>query len=297
MKARQREGTYEAPVANGTLNAGATALPQFGAGYRFAEGQEIFASYAKNIAAFQGGGAGGPLRVSQPSFDASRGRLKPERSETTEAGWRINRHALEAAAVVYHVTFDNRLLSLNPCPSIQAGTSPECTTRYVNVGSVRSRGAEFTLVLKPGEHFRWHNTASFNRSTYQSDYREGGTLVPTRGKVTVDTPNRLYSSELSWTQGSWNAALRGKYTGKRYVTYTNDRGFGGFTTFDLGLSYDFGNVGFAKSMRTSFNVTNLTGKRHATSLSAFANSDPQGVQQSFHASAPRQMFMTADVAF
>jgi iron complex outermembrane recepter protein len=297
MKARQREGAFEALVATGRLNAGATALPQFGVGYRFGESQEVFASYAQNIAAFQGGGAGGPLLVNQTSFDATRGRLKPERSETTEAGWRINRDSLEASAVVYHVMFDNRLLSLNPCPSIQEGTSSECTTRYVNVGSVKSRGAEFTFVLKPGKHLRWYNTASFNRSTYQSNYLQGGTVIPTRGKTTVDTPNHLYSSELSWKKGAWNAALRGKYTGKRYVTYTNDRGFGGFTTFDFGLGYDFGKVGFAKSMRASFNVTNLTDKRHATSLSAFANSDPEGVQQTFQASAPRQMFVALDMSF
>lgn len=287
----------ESPVANGRLTAEKSLLPQLGFGYRLGGGQELFLSYAKNIAAFQGGGAGGPLQVTQASFDATRGNLKPEQSRTIEGGYRVVRQDIEASLALYDVTFDNRLLSLNPCPSIQQGTTPECTTRFYNVGGVSSHGAELTFIWKPFAHFEWYNSASFNRSTYDDNYTQNGALVPTRGKITVDTPQKMLASEVSWNSGPWNLSLRGKYTGTRYYTYTNDRGFGGYTTFDLGAGYDFGKFSYASDIRLSLNVTNLTDKRYASNLSAFGNTDPNGRALAFHASAPRQAFVTLDMKF
>lgn len=287
----------EAPVANGALKAGKSLLPQLGLGYKLAAGQEVFLSYAKNIAAFQGGGAGGPLQVTQASFDASRGNLKPEQSRTIEGGYRITQQAFEASVALYDVKFDNRLLSLNPCSSIQQGTTPACTTRFYNVGGVSSHGAELTFIWKPFDHVQWYNSASFNRSTYDNNYTQNGALVPTRGKITVDTPQKMLASEISWHDGPWNLSLRGKYTGRRYYTYTNDQGFGGYTAFDFGAGYDFGPAWFAKDVRLSLNVTNLTDRRYESNLSAFANGDPTGRRLAFHASAPRQGFLTLNVKF
>ncbi|MFC4763484.1 TonB-dependent receptor [Dyella koreensis] len=297
MTAKQATGNFEAPVANGTLKADKNLLPQIGLGYKIDANQELFLSYAKNIAAFQGGGASGPLLVTQSSFNATQGNLKPEQSRTIEGGYRYVEREFEASAALYDVKFDNRLLSLNPCPSIQQGTTPACTTRFYNVGSVSSKGAEFTFIWKPFEHFQWYNSASFNRSTYDNDYVQNGITVPTKGKVTVDTPKRMFASEISWVYGPWNVSLRGKYTGTRYYTYTNDQGFGGYTSFDFGAGYDFGAAWFAQDIRLSLNVTNLTDKRYASNLTAFANTDPNGRQLAFHASAPRQSFLTLDVKF
>ncbi|WP_140724474.1 TonB-dependent receptor [Pseudomonas sp. Hp2] len=298
MTARETPGiAVESPVANGELKASKALLPQAGLSYRLAEGQEVFLSYAKNIAAFQGGGAGGPLLVTQASFDATRGNLEPEESRTIEGGYRFVRGDVEASLAAYDVKFDNRLLSLNPCPSIQQGTTPACTTRFYNVGSVTSRGAELTVLWKPSEHFQWYNSASFNRSTYDDDYVQNGVTVPTSGKTTVDTPKRMFASEIAWTYAGWNANLRAKYVGQRYYTYTNDQGFGGFTTFDAGAGYDFGQVSALQALRLSVNVTNLTDKRYAADLSGFTNSDPNGRVLAFHASAPRQVFLTLDAKF
>lgn len=298
MTARETPGiAVESPVASGELKASKTLLPQAGVSYRLAEGQEVFLSYAKNIVAFQGGGAGGPLLVTQASFDATLGNLEPEQSRTVEGGYRVVRGDFEASAVAYDVKFDNRLLPLNPCPSIQQGTTAACTTRYYNVGSVSSRGGELTLLWKPSEHLQWYNSASLNRSTYDDNYVQNGVVVPTSGKTTVDTPKRMFASEIAWTWGGWNANLRAKYTGQRFYTYTNDQGFGGFTAFDAGAGYDFGQVALLQALKLSLNVTNLTDKRYAADLSGFTNSDPTGRVMAFHASAPRQVFLTLDAKF
>jgi len=117
------------------------------------------------------------------------------------------------------------------------------------------------------------------------------------GKITVDTPQRMASSEISWNRDGFFASLRAKYTGKRYYTYTNDQSVPGVTTFDAGAGYDFGPGMGLRNVRVSLNATNLTNKRYAGQLSSFAPTDPKGTRYAIHASAPRQIFMTVAAEF
>jgi iron complex outermembrane receptor protein len=283
--------------ATGRLSASKALLPQFGARYKLADGQEIFGSFSKNIAMFQGGFKLGPQAVSQAIWNAQ-GDLKPEKSRSLEAGYRIEKDTFAASVAAYNVRFDNRLLQYNPCDSRQP-VGPTCGNRFYNVGGVDSRGVELTLVWTPVDHLRWYNSASFNRSTYASDYVQAGVVQHTRGKIQTDTPRQLFATQIDWDNGPWSASLRGKFTGERFYTYTNDRGFGGVTTWDLSAGYDFGAWSFARNVRVTLNATNLTGKRDASNLdaSAFVPSDPNGTAYVFHASAPRQWFATLDMRF
>ncbi|WP_089976931.1 TonB-dependent receptor [Luteibacter sp. UNCMF331Sha3.1] len=283
--------------ASGKLSASKALLPQFGARYKLAEGQEVFASFAKNIAMFQGGFKLGPQAVSQAIWN-TQGDLKPEKSRSLEAGYRVEAGPLAASLAAYKVRFDNRLLQYNPCDSRQP-VGPSCGNRFYNVGGVDSHGAELTVVWTPSDHLRWYNSASLNRSTYASDYVQAGVVQRTKGKIQTDTPKKLFATQIDWTQGAWFASLRGKYTGERFYTYTNDEGFGGFTVWDVSGGYDFGRMAFASDVRLSVNVTNLGDKRYASNFdsSAFVPSDPKGTAYVFHASAPRQVFATLDVRF
>jgi iron complex outermembrane receptor protein len=283
--------------ATGRLKMRKSALPSVGANFRLTDSQELFASYAENIAMFQGGFKLGPQAVSQATWNAQ-GELKPEQSRSFEAGYRFVGDTLQASLAAYTVRFDNRLLQYNPCDSRQP-VGPSCGNRFYNAGGVDSRGAELTVVWTPNEHLSWYNSASLNRSTYRADYVQAGVVQPIDGKIQTDTPQQMFASEITWRDHGWFATLRGKYTGERFYTYTNDQGFGGFTVFDASGGYDFGRIGFAQDVRLSVNVTNLTDKRYASNLdsSVFAPSDPTGSIYVFHASAPRQVFGTVDVRF
>src|SRR5262249_35492080 len=153
---------------------------------------EIFASYAQNIAMFQGGFKLGPQAVSQSVWN-SQGDLQPEESKSFEAGYRIVESSFQASAAAYFVHFDNRLLQYNPCDSRQP-VGPTCGNRFYNVGGVDSSGLELTFLWTPTSHLSWYNSASFNRSKYQDDYVQGGVLIPTSGKTQVDTPETLFAS-------------------------------------------------------------------------------------------------------
>jgi iron complex outermembrane receptor protein len=287
--------------ASGTLVAKDNFLPEVGVRWKVAEGHELFASYAENMAMFQGGFKLGPQSVTQPVWDAQGSTLVPETSRSFESGYRYVSRTLQVSLTAYHVDFDNRLLQYNPCPTAQQ-QNPGCGNSFHNAGSVTSQGVEIGVLWKPVPWLSWYNSASFNKSTYNEDLNfctATCILYATAGKQQVDTPKQLYASVVTVKRGGFSASVQGKYTGRRYYTYTNDQSFGGYTIFDLGLGYDFGPLGALKHAKVSLNVTNVTDKRYAANFdnSVFAPSDPTGAILVFHSSAPRQFFGTISAAF
>jgi iron complex outermembrane receptor protein len=287
--------------ASGTLKAKDNFMPEVGVRWKVAPRHELFASYAENMAMFQGGFKLGPQSVSQAVWDAQGKTLKPETSKSVEGGYRYVGGTLQASLTGYWVKFDNRLLQYNPCPTNQQ-QNPGCGNSFHNAGSVTSRGVELGLLWRPLPWLTWYNSASYNKSTYDENLNWCTTtcvLYATAGKQQVDTPKALVASVLTVKRDGFWASLQGKYTGRRYYTYTNDQSFGGYTTFDLGLGYDFGALGPLKGAKLSLNVTNLTDKRYASNFdnSVFAPTDKTGTILVFHSSAPRQIFGTFGVAF
>ena len=287
--------------ASGTLTAEDYFLPEVGVHWQVAPQHELFASYAENMAMFQGGFKLGPQSVSQAVWDAQGKTLKPETSRSVEGGYRFVSRTLQASLTGYYVKFDNRLLQYNPCPTNQQ-QNPGCGNSFHNAGSVTAKGVELGLLWKPAPWLSWYNSASLNETTYDQDLNWCTTtcvVKPTAGKQQVDTPKEMVASMLTLKQGGFWGSLQGKYTGRRYYTYTNDQSFGGYVTLDLGLGYDFGAVGPMKGAKLSLNVTNLTDRRYASNFdnSVFAPDDKSGSILVFHSSAPRQVFGTLSIAF
>jgi iron complex outermembrane recepter protein len=287
--------------ASGVLVAKDNFLPEVGVHWNVAQGHELFASYAENMAMFQGGFKLGPQSVSQAVWDAQGRYLEPETSKSLEGGYRYVSGPLQVSLAAYRVKFDNRLLQYNPCPTNQQ-QNPGCGNSFHNAGTVTSRGVELGVLWRPAPWLSWYNSASYNKSTYDENLNWCTTtcvIKQTAGKQQVDTPKELFASVLTVNQGGFSASLQGKYTGRRYYTYTNDQSFGAYTTFDLGLGYDLGALGWGKGIKVSLNVTNLTDKRYAANFdsSVFAPDDATGTILVFHSSAPRQVFGTVGFSF
>jgi iron complex outermembrane receptor protein len=288
--------------ASGTLVAKDNFLPEVGVHWDAGSGHELYASYAENMAMFQGGFKLGPQSVSQTVWDQQGHHLKPETSKSFEGGYRYISGPLQVSLAAYNTHFNERLLQYNPCPTNQQ-QNPGCGNSFHNAGGVTSRGVELGVLWKATSWLSWYNSASYNKSTYDDDLNwcTGATCVvkQTEGKQQVDTPREMIASVLTLTKGGFSASLAGKYTGKRFYTYTNDQGVSGYTTFDLGLGYRFGDVGPLKGAKLSLNATNLTDKRYPANFdsSVFAPDDASGTIVVFHASAPRQIFGSLSFGF
>lgn len=285
--------------AGGRLVAEDNFLPQVGARWRFNGHEEVFGSYTENMAAFRSG-VNGPHSTSQAAFDAALAEIEPETSRTIETGLRTSRGDFQASLALYRVDFENRLLAIARCSGIQG-----CPSTFANVGDVRTRGAELTALWRPVEGLSWYNALSWNKSEYAADYVDGvdaagnPRVIPVDGKQVVDSPERLFSTELLWNRDGWTAQLGAKYTGRRYLSYLNDSSVDGFWVADASVAYGWQALSWAELLKLQLSVTNLFDKRYFASLgtNGFAASDPEGRNYTLQPGAPRQVFLTAEVRF
>ena len=278
-------------------------LPQAGAVWDMTSTEQVFFNFQKNLRQFIPYGAGSnfygasPWSLgSQAAFDSFKSTAHPETSLTYDLGLR-SKHDLDWAGLTsiegqfnyYHVNFSNRLLNvatynfINPNPAV-----------LVNVGGVRTDGADLAVTLHFGDHLHFYNSASYNRSVYDSDYTNVGSnnvaaSVATQGKQVPLTPKWLYKTVLSTNFGNFEAQINGDYVGRRFVTYLNDLSVGGTFITGLEASYLFDTrVGVLKDMKISANVTNLGGVRGWSTAVVTSNSG--GFQA--YPIAPRMAFLT-----
>jgi iron complex outermembrane receptor protein len=276
----------------GTRAAGSLSskgvLPQVSMNYALTPRDDLFASYSENLRAFQPG-VTGPFSASQTAYDATVASLKPEESKTFDIGVRTKRDNVQASLALYDVEFSNRLLNISQCAGIVG-----CATSLANVGKVSTRGAEAAVLWMPVKHISWLNTLTFNDSKYQSDYVNGTTVVNTAGKTVVDAPKVMFGTELGYESNGYFARVSGKYTDKRYITYTNDSQVPSYWVWNLGVGYGQKNLSGIKDFRVQLNVTNILDNKYFSTVGSngFVASDPTGQNYTLQEGAPRQVFLT-----
>jgi outer membrane receptor for Fe3+-dicitrate len=297
----------------GHLKSGDWFLPQVGLLWEATDHEQVFFNVQKNLRQFIPYGAGSnfygfsPWSLgTQAAFDLFKSTVRPETSWTYEVGLRTQRTfdagpitGFQGEATIYHVNFSDRLLNvadfnfINPQPAILA-----------NVGGVTTDGVDLSGTLLLGPHFRVYNALSYNKSTYDSDYQNGTTLVngvpkpvfvATGGKWVPLTPDWLNKTILSASFGNFEAQLSGDYIGRRYVTYLNDLSVK--PTFMLGLAasyrFDVPDNGWLKAARISANITNLNDIKGVSTAVVTSNS---GGYQAFPI-PPRMVFVTLAADF
>jgi iron complex outermembrane receptor protein len=292
-------GSTELP--NGEISTSTWFLPQLGVLWEAGDHIQLFANAQKNIRQFQTSAASGlsPFALgSQKAFDIFRDTAKPETSWTYEAGIRTQQSfggglSFDGQISYYHVDFSNRLLSVSPTPVITSIVSGSPLIN--NVGGVKTDGVDIAGTLRVGSHFSLYNALSYNMSKYQDDYVSGTATVPTAGKKVPGSPDWVYKFIASANYSIFDVQLVGDYLGKRYATYTNDLSVPSYFTLSgrLGAAIPLGDGAFVKELNVSLNVTNLTDKKAASTLSIGAAS---GTYNAFPL-APRQWFGTISAKF
>jgi len=294
-------GSRELPV--GSLTTKRWFLPQVGGVWDFTANEQAFVNVQKNMRQFQTSAAAGlsPFALgSQTLFDFFKDNTKPETSWTYEAGIRTH-HSLQFGPLTgfegqisyYHVDFSNRLLSVSPTTTITAIASG--ATILQNVGSVKTDGFDLAGTFRFGPHFTLYNALSYNRSVYQDDYMSNATTtIPTSGKKVPGSPDWLNKTVATVNVDPFELQLVGDYLGKRYATFTNDLSVKGYFTMSGRIAVDVPlGVSAIKKLTLSMNVTNITNKKAASTLSV---GQPTATYN-FFPLAPRQWFGTAAIRF
>lgn len=276
----------------GSISAKKGFLPQVGLNYQLSPTDELFASVAKNMRAYQGAATGTtPFATSQTGFDAIKGSLRPETSTNFEAGWRTSAKLYEAAVTAYIVDFKDRLLGVTQGAGIVGNP-----TVLSNVGGVRTKGLEAALSLRLMPGLSWYNSLSLSNSTYRDnvtnvDDKGVSTTVAIAGKHVVDAPDQMVKSILSYDDGQWFGNFGADYMSKRYYSYLNDAAVNGRTLFNVSGGLRTKSLGFLAEGSVQLGVTNLANKKYISTLGSngFGNS---GDSQTLLPGAPRQFFIT-----
>jgi len=294
-------GSRELP--NGRIYTSKPFLPNVGVNWNVNGHEQLFANIQRNVRQFQTSATAGlsPFALgSQTLFDFFKEHTKPETSWTYEGGLRTQRtldfgpiSAIEGQISYYHVDFSNRLLAISPTQTITAIVSG--ATILQNVGSVKTDGVDFAATVHFGPHFSIYNALSYNNSRFGDNYLNGTTLVPTKNKKVPGSPDWLNKTVITANYGIFDAQLVGDYIGRRYATYTNDLSVAPYFTLaaQIGADIPLSAGSVIKKMRVSLNVTNLTNKKAASTLSIGAASGTYN----FFPLPPRQWFGTLSFGF
>ena len=281
-------------LATGEIKVEDWFQPHVGLNYKFGNGLEAFAGFTQVTRAYQASATSGPFSTSQAGFNAIKDKLKPESSDTYEAGLRYNTGVLNASLAGYYVNFRDRLLVIPTSVGIVGSANV-----LQNVGNVRALGVEAALDVKLPGGFGAFASYSYNDTTYRDDVMitAGGstTIRATKGKSVVDTPKHLLRGELSYDGDSVFGRIGVNYMSKRYFTYLNDQSVPGRALVDATIGYRL-NIGQRQLVELQLNAVNLFDKRYVATIGSngFGFS---GDNQTLLAGAPRQVFVTLKAGF
>lgn len=274
--------------AAGDLTASKSFLPQLGLNYALTKSDELFLSLSENMRAYQPG-VSGPFSQTQTAFNLSAGTIKPETSKTIDTGYRFKTDSLVGSVAAYFTRFDDRLMAVATCAGIVG-----CPSTFVNVGKVEAKGIEAAAMWTLAKDWSLFNSLTYNDAQYKSNYMDGKTLVDIAGKQVVDSPKLMFKTELSYETPQWFGRVGGKYTDKRFYTYSNDASVPAYWVMNLSTGYKQKNLGGIKDFSIQLNVENLLNKQYFSTIGSngFQTFDPTGTAQTLLTGAPRQIFVT-----
>jgi iron complex outermembrane recepter protein len=281
-------------------------LPSLGLNFKITDDLAMFASYAKGFSSPRTDNL-----YRQPFVDVA-----PETTNTFDAGLRYTTSKAQIQATAWYTKFRNRIVTSF---DQDAGISVDR-----NVGSVKGKGFDIGVAIRPLSFFTFQGNLSYNDSKLQDDLQVGvftpagsttpqPLFIPTAGKRVTETPEWTVGYRAAVEFGPVQAGLQVKYVSDRFATDLNDIKSGSYTTadFDARLSFKqwgldktwlqlnvynlfdrfyFGNIG------TQVSGTNNVGLVRVPNLAAGA-AIPGGVNPNFSVGAPRTISATLRVGF
>ena len=262
--------------------------PHAGLTYAFNDNFEIFAGFTQTTRAFPSVN-GSIWGTTQAGFDAIKDSIKPETSDTYEAGLRYNDRRFNGVVGVYLVNFQNRLLGVASGPDIIGSPSV-----LQNVGSVRAAGIEAAGDLRLGAGFQLFASYSYTDATYRDNVFDttGALTAAIKGKNVIDAPKHMIRGELSYDSDlGLFGRIGANYMSRRYFTYTNDQSVPGRVLVDATLGFRL-----TDNIELQANATNLFDKQYIATINS-AGTGNSGDRQTLLVGAPQQFFATVKAKF
>ena len=259
-------------------------LPQVGVSFNLTANEQLFGSYAENMALPRGADdIFSQASPAAPGPDA-------ETSKNMELGLRTNHPTFSASLAAYFTSFDNRLQSFAaPVPG-----SSQTETFFQNVGAVESYGFELSSAWHPTflrDRVAFTGNVTYNLAEFQDNF---GTVL-LAGKRVPDNAEWLIQSGVTVEAASWAViSFSARYLSDRYTNFANTEMIGGYALYaaylDLGGRFALGPI---KNVKLRFNVDNITDKDYFGTINV---SQGSGVA-SFRPGPARTYQVTLSAAF
>lgn len=277
------------PLATGTISSEDLFLPQVGILWKLDGNNEVFAGFTENQRGFVAAATTGPFASSAAGFDVLRGQIKPEKSNTFEAGFRFGAGSLRGVLSAYLVNFSNRLLAIPQGAGI-IGNAPILS----NVGDVRSQGVELGVQWQPVKTVTITASYALNDNSYRDDVVNAAGVVvqAVRGRTVVDSPRHIGNLEIVYDDGNFYGRANANGMSKRFFTFSNDQSVGGRVIVDGKIGYRItSDSRWLNGLAIEATVTNLFDRRYVSTIGTngfgFA-----GDNQTLLPAPPRQFFLT-----
>lgn len=266
-------------------------LPNVGLAWDVSRTEQVFASYAENLAL--------PRGADDVFALASPGARTPdaEISKNWELGVRTNRPRFNAALALYKTTFDNRLQSY----AVTIPGSGTTENFFQNVGEVEAHGAEFSGVWKPewaGGMAYFSANASYNIVEFKDDlpgFTPGtGAALAISGNTVPDSPEWIIQGGVTIEPTSWIVAnVSARHIGERFSNFTNTERTRAYTVVNAYVDFGGGwSVGPVKDLGLRLNVDNLLDEDYLGTITTTVNTPA-----AFRPGPPRTVQVSLTAAF
>ncbi|MBB6123198.1 TonB-dependent receptor [Sphingobium subterraneum] len=249
-------------------------LPMAGVLFKLDGRTQLFASYAETMALPKG--MDDIYAVTRPGTSALVPQPAPERAQNMEVGVRTNQGQVYGSLAAYLTRFKNRIQSIT---TFVPGGGASTETFFQNVGRVKSYGLEFSGTYKPA-YLHGLVYGSLNATYNIAKFRDNipaSTPILIADKYVPDSAKWIVSGGVTVEPASWLVAnISGKYTSKRWSTFTNTPGSSvpGYTVFsayvDIGDGFSLGPI---KAIKARLNVDNLFDKDTLSFISTAVTGD------------------------
>ncbi|NVN10749.1 TonB-dependent receptor [Nguyenibacter vanlangensis] len=156
--------------------------------------------------------------------------MKSEYAIGEELGYRHNGLVHLSAALFNYNMVNHDVLST-------AFVGGSLVTAPIILGGQTIRGAQLEVGLRPWHFFSPYASGSYVHATTDNDFRVGNDLLPTAGKMAVNTPSFTGAIGLAYDDGTYFGNFNLNYIGRRYSTFMNDESMPGYLTSDITLGY------------------------------------------------------------
>ncbi|WP_417624173.1 TonB-dependent receptor domain-containing protein [Paremcibacter congregatus] len=243
-------------------NSNSDILFSAGALYNVTEDLEVFAGFAQNFAAIKDGvvegSAGTANGTSNAAALAAIEAIKPETADNFDVGFRYSNDWLRANLTGYYIKFNNRITSIATGDSVGGiDYGEEVESIYLNVGGVKSVGAEASISADVSDNWNIFSSVTVN----DSEYTDSTGSIVKGNKVALASEFMMVGTLSYHNDKGVRAGVSAKHVGKRWGDLSNTDRLPSYTLVDLWAGYTLEMNGMT-NIDLGLNVNNLADKRY-----------------------------------